>query len=221
MDTAASGEQAVMKSLKGLYAITDANLIPKSRFTEIVESALRGGASIIQYRDKTDDYNKRLQQACAVKQLCDQYQALCIINDDIELMLASNADGLHIGKDDGELADIRKRLGKDKIIGLSCYNELEIANLAENQGADYIAFGSFFPSPTKPDAQKASLDLLIKARQQIKIPICAIGGITLKNAIPLLEAGADMLAVISDVFGQDDVLSASQDFQKLFAQHNN
>jgi len=208
-----------MNSLSGLYVITDAKLIPRTRFAETIELALKGGARIIQYRDKTSDHNKRLQQACAVKHLCNRYQALCIINDDIELARAANADGLHIGRDDGSVSDLRQLLGKDKIIGVSCYNELALAQAAEQQGANYIAFGSFFPSPTKPDATKASLDLLLQARQHIDIPICAIGGITLNNAAPLIDAGADMLAVISEVFGHDDVFSASKKFQQLFKQY--
>lgn len=208
-----------MKSLSGLYAITDARLIPESRFAETIELALKGGARIIQYRDKTRDHSKRLQQASEVKHLCDQYQALCIINDDIELALATNADGLHIGRDDGTIYDIRQQFGNHKIIGVSCYNQLALAQVAEQQGADYIAFGSFFPSPTKPDAPRASLELLTQARNQIQTPICAIGGITLNNANQLLEAGADMLAVISDVFANNDVFSASAAFSTLFQKH--
>ncbi|MCW8955379.1 MAG: thiamine phosphate synthase [Gammaproteobacteria bacterium] len=209
-----------MKSLSGLYAITDAELIAQARFAETVEQALQGGAHLIQYRDKTRDHGKRLQQAQAVKQLCQRYQALCIINDDLELALAIQADGLHIGRDDGALPEIRQRLGEDKIIGVSCYNDLTLAETAAQQGADYIAFGSFFPSPTKPEAQAASLELLTLARNTIQRPICAIGGITRDNAGPLLAAGADMLAVISDVFGQDDVVSASRAFQTLFETHH-
>ena len=208
-----------MISLSGLYAITDARLISNAQFAIAVEQALMGGAHIIQYRDKSNDQNRRLRQALTVKQLCEQYQALCIINDDIELTKVVDADGLHIGQDDGAISDIRQQLGKHKIIGVSCYNQLALAQDAEQHGADYIAFGSFFPSPTKPDAQKASLELLIQAREQIKIPICAIGGITLNNAAQLLEAGADMLAVISDVFGHEDVLSASKAFKNLFELH--
>lgn len=205
-----------MNSLSGLYAITDAKLIPQTRFAQTIELVLKGGARIIQYRDKSNDHNMRLQQAKVLKQLCQRYQALCIINDDIELAQAMDADGLHIGRDDGDVSDIRQQLGKHKIIGVSCYNELALALAAQQQGAEYIAFGSFFPSPTKPHAPKASLDLLRQARHLIDLPICAIGGITLNNAAPLINAGADMLAVISDVFGQNDVLTASKDFQQLF-----
>lgn len=208
-----------MNALHGLYAITDSQLIPESHFSDTIERALMGGTRIIQYRDKSHDHHRRLQQAKALKQLCQQYQALCIINDDIELAQAMDADGLHIGRHDGAVADIRRQLGKHKVIGVSCYNELALAQAAQQQGANYVAFGSFFPSPTKPDAQKASLDLLPQARQLIDIPICAIGGITLNNAAPLLDAGADMLAVISDVFGHDDVFSASKNFQQLFKQY--
>lgn len=210
-----------MKSLSGLYAITDTRLIPESRFAKTIELALKGGARIIQYRDKTSDHSKRLRQASEVKHLCDQYQALCIINDDIELALTVDADGLHIGRDDGVLTEIRQQLGNHKVIGVSCYNQLALAKTAAEHGADYIAFGSFFPSPTKPDAPTASLELLTQARNQIQTPICAIGGITLNNANQLLEAGADMLAVISDVFANEDVLSASKAFNTLIKRHQN
>ena len=208
-----------MNSLNGLYAITDARLIPDAQFATRIELALKGGARIIQYRDKSNDHIKRTLQATILKQLCDQYQALCIINDDIDLALEIKAHGLHIGRDDGELSVIRQRLGEDKIIGVSCYNQLALAQVAEQQGADYVAFGSFFSSPTKPDAPAASLDLLTQARTQINIPICAIGGITLNNAAQLLEAGVDMLAVISDVFGHEDVFSASESFKTLIEKH--
>lgn len=207
-----------MHSLRGLYAITDARLIAESDFVDSVERALLGGAGIIQYRDKSGDQDKRLYQARELKKRCKRHGARLIINDDIELALSVAADGVHIGIDDTPLAQARQRLGHDSIIGVSCYNRFELAQQAAQQGADYIAFGSFFPSPTKPHAVPAELQLLRKARQQLNIPVCAIGGINIDNAASLLNAGADMLAVISSIFGRTDTRKACQQFCKLFDQ---
>jgi len=205
-----------MSSLQGLYAITDAKLIPESSFVETVEQALRGGAGIIQYRDKSGDQQKRLQQARALKNLCSQHQALLIINDDLELAMTVNADGVHIGIDDTPLQQARQHLGQNKIIGVSCYNQFELALQAAAEGADYIAFGSFFPSTTKPHAVPAELKLLRKARQQLQLPVCAIGGITVDNAPSLLNAGAHMLAVVSSIFGETSPTNACKQFCELF-----
>ncbi len=205
-----------MKKLHGLYAITDAQLIASDKFALTIEQSLKGGASVIQYRDKSADNKKRLQQASALKVLCDQYNAYFIINDDIDLALAVDADGIHIGKDDTSLTAARKKLGQNKIIGVSCYNRFDLALQANEQGADYIAFGSFFASPTKPNAVKAELSLLSEAKQKLGIPICAIGGINLNNAPQLVLAGADMLAVISSLFAEQDTNLASEKFSQLF-----
>ncbi len=204
------------KNLHGLYAITDSNLIPHENFNEKVKQALSGGARIIQYRDKSQDSEKRLQQASDLKEICIQHNAILIINDDIQLAIDTNADGIHIGIKDISLNDARKKLGKNKIIGVSCYNQLKLAQQAEKEGADYIAFGSFFSSQIKPEAKTATIDLLIKAKQQLKLPICAIGGINTANASSLIHAGADMLAVISSVFGQQDITASSLKFKNLF-----
>ena len=205
-----------MAPLHGLYAITDARLIAESDFVKRVEKALLGGARMLQYRDKSGDARKRLQQARALQQLCVQHDALLIINDDIELALAVNAHGVHLGMDDAPLVQARERLGKDKIIGASCYNQFELARQAAAEGADYIAFGSFFVSTTKPHAVPAELQLLRKARQQLELPVCAIGGISPDNAGPLLKAGADMLAVVSSIFGDTDTEGACRRFCQLF-----
>ena len=206
--------------LHGLYAITDASLMPANIFNTKAEQALQGGAKIIKYRDKSQDLSKRLQQAKFLKKICLQHKALLIINDDIQLAIETNADGVHIGINDISLAEARTKLGLKKIIGISCYNQFELAQQAEKEGADYIAFGSFFSSPTKPDAKPASIDLLEKAKNQLSIPVCAIGGININNAGILLDAGADMLAVISGVIGEQDVTAASLKFKNLFEQHN-
>ena len=201
-----------MKQLRGLYAITDAELIAEENFTVAIELTLKGGAQLI----KSENREKRLQQAQTLKALCETYNALLIINDDVELAKQVDAHGVHLGIDDASIHAARKQLGTEKIIGVSCYNRFDLALQANDQGADYIAFGSFYASPTKPNAVKADINLLHQAKQKIGLPLCAIGGITLNNASQLVEAGADMLAVISSVFAEDDIQSASQSFQQLF-----
>ena len=208
------------RCLRGLYAITDQVLIPDATFSQSVEAALRGGARIVQYRDKRENSVLRQQLAAELVRLCREYGALSIINDDIELAAKVGADGVHIGKDDAALTLARARLGQGAIIGVSCYNRLELALDAQKQGADYVAFGAFFPSKTKPEAVPASLDLLRAAKEQLTIPICAIGGIHANNAQPLLDAGADMLAVISAVFAADDIEVAAKRFVPLFNHSN-
>lgn len=204
-----------MKSLQGLYAITDEHLISPDVFSQAIEAALKGGARIIQYRDKSHDRQKRLQQARQLKQLCDQYQATSIINDDVALACEVDADGVHLGLDDMTLADARKRLGENKIIGVSCYNKIELAHQARQAGADYIAFGRFFSSKIKPDAVQASVDLFAQAAD-LQLPVCAIGGIEKNNGKALVDGGADMLAVISGVFADGDIERNCRDLSRLF-----
>ena len=201
--------------LRGLYAITDAGLIGDN-FATAIEQTLQGGCRIIQYRDKSSDITKRQQQSDIVRQLCDQYQALFIVNDDIELALYANADGIHLGKDDQHIQLARERLGNDKIIGVSCYNKLELAIAAEQAGADYVAFGAFFSSSIKPEAINAPTSLIADAKTQLQVPVCCIGGITANNANQLIEVGSDMIAVISDIFASQDIKLASQILTKLF-----
>lgn len=200
--------------LHGLYVITDGTT-GDTLFSK-VEQALRGGAAIVQYRDKTADTLRREQEARALQTLCRGYNALFIVNDDVELAKTVQADGVHVGKDDAALASARVHLGNSAIIGVSCYNRLEVAVQAAQQGADYIAFGSFFLSPTKPHAPRATLELLREARQQLGVPICAIGGITLDNASALLANGTDMLAVITDIFNAPDIVRQAARFHALF-----
>ncbi|OYY75552.1 MAG: thiamine-phosphate diphosphorylase [Gammaproteobacteria bacterium 28-57-27] len=202
--------------LRGLYVITDSALIPDNQFSNRVAAALRGGARIVQYRDKRDLPAMRLKLATDMVYLCREHGALSIINDDIELAASIGADGVHIGKDDADLGRVRERLGQGAIIGASCYNRLDLALEAEKRGADYVAFGAFFPSQIKPDAVPATLELLGMARQKLHVPICAIGGITAENAAPLVTAGADMLAVISDVFAAPDIEAACRRFAPWF-----
>ena len=205
-----------VRALKGLYTITDSALIPDHQFSAKVAAALRGGARIVQYRDKRDSPALRLKLATDLVYLCREHGALSIINDDVELAAQVGADGVHIGKDDAALSHARERLGQGAIIGVSCYNRLDLALEAEQQGADYVAFGAFFPSQIKPDAVPATLELLNMSRQKLHVPICAIGGITAENAVPLVIAGADMLAVISAVFAAQDIEADTRRFAPLF-----
>lgn len=202
-------------SLHGLYAITDSQLL-QGKFSASVEQALQGGVRILQYRDKTSDSATRLQQAETLKALCLQHGARLIINDDIELAARVDADGVHLGKNDANIHKARKTLGEGKIIGVSCYNQLELAIQAQQQGANYVAFGRFFTSQTKPDAVSAPLDIISQAKQVLDIPVCCIGGINLDNAAQLILQGADMLAVIHAIFASDNIKQAAQQIAQQF-----
>ncbi|MCU7891715.1 MAG: thiamine phosphate synthase [Candidatus Thiodiazotropha sp. (ex Ustalcina ferruginea)] len=203
-------------SLCGLYAITDSLLCPSESLQNQVREALLGGARIIQYRNKKGDHQKRLSAATALQRLCREYNALLIINDDVNLAKQSGADGVHLGKDDPSMAIARHELGEKAIIGISCYNRLELARQAAAAGADYIAFGRFFASTIKPEAVQADLELLTDANKELELPLVAIGGITPENSAPLIAAGADMLAVVHGIFGQPDIQSASRRLCRLF-----
>jgi thiamine-phosphate pyrophosphorylase len=200
-------------AIKGLYAVTpDSN--DRDALVAKVEAALLGGARMVQYRNKQAHINIRthLETASALAKLCRQHGAIFIINDDANLALNIGADGIHLGQDDGDIASARKLLGKEAIIGVSCYNSLERALAAQQQGADYAAFGTMFSSSTKPNAPRATLDLLRLAKVQLNIPIVAIGGISLHNAADVVDAGADALAVINALFDAPDIQKAAQDF---------
>ncbi len=206
------------QKLEGLYAITDTRLAAGTDLTAQVKLALEGGARIIQYRDKTSSAEERLETAVAIRTLCREHHALFIVNDDLDLAIQSHADGIHLGRDDTDPTAARERLGEDAIIGVSCYNDLPRALAAQEAGVDYIAFGRFFPSNTKPEAVQADVELLHRARPRLTIPIVAIGGITPENGGSLVEAGADMLAAIHAVFGQPDIRAACRRFAQLFEQ---
>ncbi|WP_430392427.1 thiamine phosphate synthase [Dyella sp. 20L07] len=197
---------------RGLYVITDG---PRPDLLKVVALALAGGAKLLQYRDKTTDSARRLAEAQAIRALCDAHNVPMIINDDVALALASGAAGVHLGEDDGDIAAARAQLGADAIIGVSCYDSAERAHQQAAAGADYLAFGAFFPSPTKPLARRASFDLL-RQTAALGLPRVAIGGITPDNGGPLIDAGADYLAVISAVFGDEDVHGAAASFAQLF-----
>lgn len=201
--------------IKGLYAITPdstdtAELLRRTRLV------LSGGARVLQYRNKSADAALRLSQATALRGLTREFAATFIVNDDAHLAARVDADGVHLGATDGELPAARTLLGMHKIIGVSCYNQLSTAQQAVAAGADYVAFGAFFPSSVKPEAVRANVDLLRQARAEFAVPLVAIGGITAQNAAMLLDAGADALAVISAVFDAEDCQTAAQEFSRLF-----
>ena len=206
-------------SISGLYALSP-EIADTATLTERVAAALSGGASAVQYRNKAASPKLRLAQALALRELCAVRCATFIVNDDVELAAAAGADGVHLGRDDAALAMARARLGPNALIGASCYDSLARAEAAVRAGADYIAFGSFFPSKVKPQAIRAHTSLLTAARAQWGVGIVAIGGITPANAGPLLAAGADALAVISALFDTPDargVGAAARAFAALFA----
>lgn len=205
-----------MTAIHGLYAITDADLQPPEVLSARVAAALSGGARMIQYRDKSADGARRREQAAAIVELCRRCDALSIINDDPLLAGEVGADGVHLGRDDAAIADVRRSLGAGSLIGVSCYNRLDLARDAQAAGADYVAFGSVFPSPTKPDAVRAAPELLRQARRELNVPIVAIGGITAENAATVIAAGADAVAVITDVFAAPDVTAAAARIAALF-----
>ena len=200
--------------LSGLYVITD----DKLSGTELVlhvQQALEGGAHLVQYRNKTTQTSIKEMTARSLLELCREHGVPLLINDDVELAVTIGADGVHLGQSDAKLSEARRQLGTKAIIGVTCHASLELAKQAEKNGASYVAFGRFFTSQTKLDASPASIDLLTTAKQQLSIPICAIGGITPDNAPTLVDAGADMLAVIHSVFGQDDIEEAAKRYAKL------
>lgn len=205
--------------LRGLYAITDSELL-KGKLLPYVEAALKGGARLLQYRDKSSDEARRLREAEALRELCNRYGAALIINDDAELA-ARLGVGLHLGQGDGSLSVARALLGRKAIIGGTCHAQLELAEAAAKEGASYVAFGRFFNSTTKPGAPAADAELLTAAKAKINLPIIAIGGVTLDNAPELIAHGASMVAVVHGLFGADsaaEVERRARAFSALFIQ---
>jgi len=200
---------------RGLYAITKPDNKTTDALLNEVAAAIRGGAVIVQYRDKNPI--DAVVTAAKLLELCRQHAVPLIINDNIELAANIGADGVHLGQTDGNIALAKQRLSKDAIIGVSCYNSLELAITAETEGANYVAFGRFFPSTSKPLAAPAQLQTLHKAKAKLNIPIVAIGGILPENGQSLLKAGADMLAVIGGLFDHAPEQSARA-YQRLFEQ---
>ena len=202
--------------IHGVYAITDQHLITPKKFSSKVRQALEGGAKVVQYRDKSQHHQLRFEQANNLVKLCKEFDAISIINDDIELAKSVNADGVHIGVDDDELDFARQSLGAKKIIGISCYSDISLAEQAVLDSADYVAFGSIFSSSTKPQAPVAGLDILQQAKQKFDVPIVAIGGINLNNLADVLATGVDSVAIVRGIFADDNVRMITQKYAKAF-----
>lgn len=201
--------------IKGLYAITpdsaDLNtLIQKTK------SAIEGGAFMVQYRSKIQDRDVKMQQCAAILRLCREYEIPCIVNDDVDMCRILEADGVHLGEKDDNIAEVRHILGEDAIIGSSCYDQLDRAKSAQKEGASYVAFGAMFPTSTKPNAPRATLALLKEAKREIQIPIVAIGGITMNNAHNVIKTGIDAIAVITSLYEAKSIKETAETFAKMF-----
>ena len=203
-------------SLRGLYAITPDVPLPIATLVDQVGAAIAGGARVIQYRDKTHPPDERRRRATALLARCRAAGVPLIVNDELDLAVELGADGVHLGRDDPDPQAARERLGETAIIGVSCYDQLALAEAAEAVGASYVAFGSFFPSTTKPHAVRPDAGLLTEARRRIALPLVAIGGITPHNGGSLIAAGADMLAIVTGVFAQPDITTAARAYTTLF-----
>ena len=201
--------------IKGLYAITPdmADLNTLIHKTQLV---IEGGAFMVQYRSKILDRAVKIQQCAAILRLCREYGVPCIVNDDVEMCRILEADGVHLGENDDNIAEVRRILGEDAIIGSSCYDQLDRAKQAQKEGATYVAFGAVFPTPTKPNAPRATLELLREAKHEIHIPIVALGGITVTNAHDVIEAGVDAIAVITSLFEAKTIKETAETFLKMF-----
>lgn len=200
---------------RGIYAISDCENITNDELMKKSEEILKIGISFFQYRNKDTNQNKKKELALNLQLLCHKYNTPFIINDDVTLAKDILADGVHLGSNDETIENARKILGS-KIIGISCYNDIKLATAAEAAGADYVAFGSFFPSTTKPNAKEASIELLQEAKSILKTPIVAIGGITPENGKKLVSANVDFLAVISGLYSDSDTISATKAYKNLF-----
>lgn len=203
------------KGIAGLYAITP-DLDDTDDLQRRVAAALRGGTQVLQYRNKSASPRLRLEQCRLLKAMCAEFGVPLIINDHTALAIEIGTDGLHLGGEDGSISAARADLGPDRLLGASCYDSLDRAQAAIVAGANHVAFGSFFPSPVKPDAVRPPLELLTRAKARLDVPVVAIGGITLENAPALITAGADAVAVISAVFSAQDIEQAASAFQSLF-----
>ena len=202
--------------LQGLYAITPDAPLPIATLVDQVDAAIAGGARVIQYRDKTHPPDERRRRAAALLARCRAAGVPLIVNDELDLAVELGADGVHLGRDDPDPRAARERLGETAIIGVSCYDQLALAETAAAAGTSYVAFGSFFPSTTKPKAVRPDPSLLTEARRRVALPLVAIGGITPHNGGFLIAAGADMLAVVTGVFAQPDITAAARAYNNLF-----
>ena len=205
-----------MNKISGLYAITP-DIADTAMLLHLVQDALEGGTNIVQYRNKQADLKLKLEQALSLLVLCEQFHVPLIINDDVSLAKEIDAAGVHLGVDDTSIEHARSVLGRKKIIGMSCYNQIENALDAQTRLADYVAFGSFFPSPTKPKAVRANLSLLKDFKRYTHIPVVAIGGISVSTAPEIIREGADAIAISSALFDAPDITATAYSFSKLFS----
>jgi len=202
------------ESLRGLYVISDDLLTPRESLFQSIEKALIGGAKIVQLRDKITPLSSLQSTIFQLQELCHRYNALFVLNDKVELAITLKTTGLHIGKSDHHrFEDIRQKF--KGILGVSCYGDLQLAKKMEAMGADYVAFGSFFHSPTKPNSNIIDLEILDQAKKQLSIPICAIGGINTQNVGEVMEHQPDMVAVISDIWS-NDIKQQSKIYSNLY-----
>ena len=201
--------------MKGLYVITDCDNLSDDALLSITEDILRAGITALQYRDKATDSLNRQRTAGELGKLCREHDCLFIINDDVQLAKSTGSDGVHLGKADCSCKSAREALGVGVMIGVSCYNSLARARAAERDGADYVAFGSFYPTSSKQNTLRAEPDIIRQAKANISLPVAAIGGITPANCTTLLEQGADMLAVISSVYQAADPYATVTEFNRL------
>lgn len=199
------------KKLNGLYVISDDLLTPKNSIKDQIEQSLKGGAKIVQLRDKTSSDEEIETLIQDLENLCNKYNAVFVLNDRVELAIKLKCSGLHVGKSDyHKIEYIRKEF--NGVLGVSCYGDLENAKKMENLGVDYVAFGSFFPSPTKPQSDVVDINVIAKAKDYINIPICAIGGINTKNYKELTMQNVDMIAVISDIWKSENIKNKCEEF---------
>jgi thiamine-phosphate pyrophosphorylase len=196
-----------------LYAVTDRKWTGRQTLAEQVESALKGGATFVQLREKTLDYDAFLEEAKIIKEICGRYNVPFVINDNVDIAIAADADGVHVGQDDMDAGSVRKKLGTDKIIGVSAQT-VEQAVLAEKNGADYLGVGAVFPTESKDDAAEVTKETLAAICKAVSIPVVAIGGVSQSNVHTLEGSGIAGIAVISAIFGQDDIESATAELKK-------
>ncbi len=201
--------------MRGLYLVTpDWN--DTDKLIAVTEQAIEGGATLLQYRHKTANQALRLEQASALLALCRRLQVPLIINDHLDLCERIDADGIHVGGADASVADVRTGIGKEKIVGASCYGDLQLARDAAKAGASYVAFGGFYPSLVKKYAVTTPPSIITQALSELSIPLCVIGGMTPQNARPLIELGAHSVAAISSVYAASDHQSAAAEFASMF-----
>jgi len=201
--------------LKGLYLVTP-DWDDTDKLVAVSEAGLKGGAALLQYRHKTAGEALRREQAAALLALCRRYGKPFIINDYPQLCVELDADGVHVGGTDAAVAAVREQVGPDRIVGASCYGSLEMAQAAQEAGADYVAFGGFYPSRIKKYEVSTPVDIVTRAGRLVTVPNVVIGGMTRENAVPLIAAGADMVAVISSVYFADDPEGAARALTRLF-----